>query len=202
MSITWGEVKSQVRALMDEYSSRGALLPTTKVADVVKKMEQLVNEAQYDLATTKAFIPALYTFTRTLKADPTEYDLPDDFFDLYYFEFGPTSGPYYNFYNYRITPNGKVVVDKELYPYTVRMHYKKTPTKLALTGNPTDDALTFEINDDAVRIMPYYIAGNVLISERDSANGTIRLNQYYDKRNELISNEQRYKATILSRAEW
>ncbi|MHB8916536.1 MAG: hypothetical protein ACYC4H_00800 [Desulfocucumaceae bacterium] len=61
MTITYGELKSQVRSLMDEYSSRGTLLPTTKVADLLNKISFFVNPILFDLANTTGKLAAVKT---------------------------------------------------------------------------------------------------------------------------------------------
>jgi hypothetical protein len=61
--LNWGELKNQVRALLNQLSNRGALLPTTKVADLLKKIEYFINPVLYDLASTTGKIPEVFYIT-------------------------------------------------------------------------------------------------------------------------------------------
>lgn len=58
--MNYGQFKRQVRARIDELSSRGVDLPANKVADLVKKSDQFVNATIYDLATSTAKRPAVF----------------------------------------------------------------------------------------------------------------------------------------------
>lgn len=59
----WIEVKNQIRALMDELSSRGAILAGIKVADILLKARYFVNPVLYDLATTTAKLAKTKNYT-------------------------------------------------------------------------------------------------------------------------------------------
>jgi len=50
--MNWLEVKNQMRASLDELSSRGAIIPNVKVADILAKAKYFVNPIIYDLAST------------------------------------------------------------------------------------------------------------------------------------------------------
>ena len=50
----WLEVKNQMRASMDELSSRGVTLANIKVADILAKAKYFVNPILYDLASSTA----------------------------------------------------------------------------------------------------------------------------------------------------
>ena len=58
--MNYGELKRHVRALIDELSSRGAILPPNKVADLVLKSRYFINDTIYDLATTTAKLPEVF----------------------------------------------------------------------------------------------------------------------------------------------
>lgn len=63
MPITYGQTKNDVLKLIDNYSSRGAPLSASKVADYVMKIQSLINATIYDLASTTAKIPAEFAIT-------------------------------------------------------------------------------------------------------------------------------------------
>ena len=60
MAVTYGQIKSDVLKLIDNFSSRGAPLSASKVADYSMKIQSLVNTTIYDLASTTAKIPAIF----------------------------------------------------------------------------------------------------------------------------------------------
>ena len=57
MAITYGQIRKDTLRLLDEFSSRGTVQPSSKVADYNLKIQSLVNAAIYDLASSKAKIP-------------------------------------------------------------------------------------------------------------------------------------------------
>lgn len=72
--MNYGELKTRVLKLIDEYSSRGTVLTKTKIADIIYKIQGLVNSIQMDLASTYAKLPAIYKIVQ----NPIENDLSKD----------------------------------------------------------------------------------------------------------------------------
>ena len=58
MTMTWLQTKRSTQAFLDELSSRGTLLPTTKVADLIMKLKYYVNPGAYELASTSGKLGA------------------------------------------------------------------------------------------------------------------------------------------------
>jgi len=61
--VNYEQFKAHVLKLLDEYSSRGAVQGSIKTADQIFKAQDFVNDALYDLASTTAKIPAVFTIT-------------------------------------------------------------------------------------------------------------------------------------------
>lgn len=58
--MNYGQAKNTALRLMDEYSSRGAILAPNKTADIRYKFQEAANDAIYDLAQTTGRLPATY----------------------------------------------------------------------------------------------------------------------------------------------
>ena len=72
--MNWGELKSSVRALIDELSSRGALLPNIKVADILMKLKYFINPVLYELAQTTGRLAAVQYVTLNPVLNTLAYD--------------------------------------------------------------------------------------------------------------------------------
>lgn len=107
-----------------------------------------------------------------------EYSLPSDFLSLSHVMAKRGYGEYVPFTDYSIRPDKKVVINRYYAPAEFALHYHKKPTALTFAGTGADDNLTFEVNDDAVQIMPLGIAGRILVSEDEEGKGVILLNDY------------------------
>jgi len=74
MAITYGAIRTSTLRLLDEYSSRGTVQVPSKVADYGFKIQQLVNESIYELASTTAKLPK----TILIPHNPVKNTLSDD----------------------------------------------------------------------------------------------------------------------------
>lgn len=72
--ITYGQIRSSTLKLLDEWSSRGAIQAAKKVADYGFKIQQIVNESIYELASTTAKLPK----TLIIPHNPIKNSLSDD----------------------------------------------------------------------------------------------------------------------------
>ena len=59
----WSELRYAVRATIDELSSRGTILPTTKVADLQMKLKYYINPLLFELASTTGKLGATKNYT-------------------------------------------------------------------------------------------------------------------------------------------
>lgn len=117
------------------------------------------------------------------------YDLPSDFLQLNYIEARKGTGQYKDFKDYRLRPDNKIAFNRYIAPAEFIVHYWRKSTNLTFTGTSADDDLVIDARDDAAEIMPLAIAGQVLISEKDEARGTLLLNQYEAKKVNLLLNQ-------------
>ena len=74
MPITYGQIRNSVLKLLDDYSSRGNILAPIKTADYGFKIQQIVNESIYELASTTAKLPK----TLLIPHNPIKNTLADD----------------------------------------------------------------------------------------------------------------------------
>ena len=74
MPINYGQIRSATLKLLDEWSSRGAIQAAKKVADYGFKIQQIVNESIYELASTTAKLPK----TLLIPHNPIKNSLSDD----------------------------------------------------------------------------------------------------------------------------
>jgi len=204
MAVTYGDIRKQTLRLLDEYSSRGAIVTSiTKIGDIKLKIQGLINDAQYDLAKTKAKIPKVYTFERTAETDATEYDVPADLLEFNYAMVkNSDTERYYHYSSFYSPPTGKIIVSKYLYPFTFDFHYFKRPALVVFTDTDVDDNLTFEVSDDAALIMPYFIVAQILISEGDQTKGWGYLNQYLNMKSDLSGPFYYLGGTIINTTGW
>ena len=72
--VTYGQIRSSALKLLDEWSSRGALQAANKTADYGYKIQQIVNESIYELASTNAKLPATFLIAH----NPVKNTLADD----------------------------------------------------------------------------------------------------------------------------
>lgn len=72
--LQWLEVKNQMRAFMDELTSRGTVIPNIKVADILAKAKLFVNPIIYDLASTTAKLAETQSYTLNPLCNNTSQD--------------------------------------------------------------------------------------------------------------------------------
>lgn len=74
MTTTYGQIRKSTLALIDEFSSRGAVQAPIKVADYNYKIQNVCNESIYELASTTAKLPK----TLLIPHNPIKNTLADD----------------------------------------------------------------------------------------------------------------------------
>lgn len=192
--MNYGQIKNATLKLVDEYSSRGAVQGATKIADLTLKIQDVVNDAYYDLASTVAKIDAVQVIDRTLQDSLVEYSLATDFMDINYLAFKLDNGEYQETSTYQIIPGNKIVLPSSGVVY--HLFYYKKPTLLVFgSDNVVNDAQTLELSEEAIRLIPYYAAGTLMSSEGDSTKGSSLTAQYYSKKNN-ITQKKRAKRII------
>ena len=121
-------------------------------------------------------------------SDWVMYDMPTDFFKLNFVEAKKPTRQYQNYTTYRFRPDKKIFINSYDAPLDVLCHYWRKPTLLTYSGvTATDDLLVVDVLDDAsARVIPYFCAGQVLISEGNTGNGTLLLNIYESRKSNFI----------------
>lgn len=132
-----------------------------------------------------------------------EYDLPSDFLQIDHVMVKRDSRQYVPFTDFRQRPDNKIAINRYIAPAEVLIHYWRMPKVLEFTGvEATDNTLTFEVIEEAARIMPYFVAGQIKLSENDTTNGLTLLNLYEAKKAALTSNTGNYSATVFNIYGW
>ena len=117
------------------------------------------------------------------------YDMPANFHKLNFVEARKPTRQYSNYTTYKLRPDKKIAINSYDAPLNLLAHYWRKPTLLTYSGvTATDDLLTVDVFDDtAGRIIPYFCAGQILISEGDTGRGTLLLNIYESRKNTIIN---------------
>lgn len=152
------EMKMKVYTLIEEYNENADEL--TDDEDLAMKMNGVINQVQNELARYKKI--DAYKQMEVLK--DTLINLTDIDTNIYQLNVikGVSSEPIGN----RIIFNEDGVAD---------IYYFKYPTQI---NSETTDDYKFELDRDALEIMPYGVAGDLLKSDVSSDYGTVYSNRY------------------------
>lgn len=171
--MTLEEMKTKVYSLIEEYNEDSDTL--TDDTDLSTKMNSVINQIQNELCRFKK-INAYKNMEIKKNQEITLQDIDS------------------NIYQLNIIKN----IDYELYGDTIHFNedgtakilYYKYPKQI---NNETDDSYKFELSNDALEIMPYGVAGDLLKSDVSSSYGRIYSDRYaqmiqqLDPRNSLGS---------------
>jgi hypothetical protein len=130
-----------------------------------------------------------------------EYDFPSDFLKFDKIMSKSDTRQYTQLSsNYQLRPDRKIAINKYIAPAEILIHYWRKPKMLVSVNNEvTDEAQVLDINDDAARIIPYYVAGQIRLSEGELTTGLTLVNQYEAKKtSSLVGNDNGYAANILT----
>lgn len=156
-----------------------------------------------------------YTFQTVTDIQPHkphfEYDLPADFLKLDTVMTKRDTRQYVPYINFILRSDKKIAFNRyDVGEYLI--HYWRMPTFFTFTGTESvDDAQTFGIDvansiyrveDEAALIIPYYAAGQVLMSESDLSKGIALLNMYEQKKVNLTGNNLGYTGSVLNIYGW
>ena len=169
------EMKEKIYRLIEELSDDTSE-KLTDDPDYQKKINTCINIIQNELARIKK-IPA------KLEYDTTEnhiYKFPDSMYQIYRI---PEC-------RYEMFEN-EVHFDEE-YNGNVSIYYYKYPTPI--TEETKDDEYEFELSQDALEIMPFGVAGDMLKSDPSTEYGITYSNRYNELKQMLDS---RYNNGII-----
>lgn len=162
--MTLKEMKEKVLGMIEELNPNSALL--TDDPDIATKFNDVTNQIMYELARMKK-IPK-YVEMAVTKGDMVEFaDIAQECgYEIY--QIGLVSGV-----NFSSKANGTVlkiledgVAEIDVFVYPERITSK------------TKDTYEFELSADALEIMPYGIAGDLLKSDVSTEYGTIYSTRY------------------------
>jgi len=116
-------------------------------------------------------------------SDWVAYDLPDNFFKLNFIEARKPTRQYANYQNYRLRPDKKILFNTYDSPLNLILHFWRKPILLSYSGVLNiDDQLILDISDEAARLVPYFCAGKIFLTEGDETKGTLLVNIYESRK--------------------
>lgn len=141
-----------------------------------------------------------------------EYALPSDFLQLDNIMIKKETRQYISYVNYILRSDKKIALNRYDAPAEFMLHYWRYPTLFTYTGvEATDDAMvygidtvnsTYRVSDDAALVIPFYVAGHVLLSEGNPQGGITLLNVYETKKTTLVTNLINYQGAIFNATGW
>ena len=178
--MTLKEMKEKVLGMIEELNPNSALL--TDDPDIATKFNDVTNQIMYELARMKK-IPK-YVEMEVTKGDMVEFaDIEQECgYEIY--QIGLVSGV-----NFSPKANGTVL--KMLESGTAEIDVFVYPERITAK---TKDTYEFELSADALEIMPYGIAGDLLKSDVSTEYGTIYSTRYESMLQRL---DPRYQMTSI-----
>lgn len=165
---TYKEMKQKVLSLIEEYNPGSEYL--TDDPDIAGKFYAVTNQVMYELARMKK-IPK-YVEIAVTEGDLITFENIEEECGYEVYQLGTVAGV-----NYIPKANGTVL--KILESGTAELDVFVYPEKIT---DKTNDNYEFELSADAVEIMPYGIAADLLKSDVSSSYGKI----YSDRYQELL----------------
>ncbi|MBO5006985.1 MAG: hypothetical protein J6C89_06025 [Clostridia bacterium] len=173
------EMKKKALALIEELNPDSKLL--TDDPDISAKINEVVNQIMYDLARVKKI--SKYVELEVHKGDLIDFEMlaGESGYEIY--QIGTVGGV-----NFSPRANGTIL--KMLEDGTAEIDVFVYPERI--TEKTKDSAYEFELSDDALEIMPYGIAADLLASDVSANYGNVYLQRYEAKKQML---DPRYKMT-------
>lgn len=165
--MTLEEMKLKVYSIIEEYSEDADDL--TEDEDLAAKMNSCINMIMNEMSRLKK-IDAYTTVEVTEDQNSALTDLASDLYQL-----NLIRGV-----EYEIIGN-RVIFSED---GTAEIYYYKYPTQIT---NETEDSYSFELDTEALEIMPYGVAGLLLASDVSNNYGQIYTNLYKEKISQLDS---------------
>lgn len=165
--MTLEEMKLKTYSLIEEYSEEADNL--TEDEDLATKMNSCINIIMNEMSRFKKI--TAYDTLEVKEGDNLAFsDIASDMYQL-----NMITGVDYH------TIQDRVIFDET---GTAQIYYYKYPEQIT---EETEDDYTFELDTDALEIMPYGIAGLLLASDVSNNYGQIYTNLYRDKISQLDS---------------
>jgi hypothetical protein len=178
--MTLKEMKEKVLGMIEELNPNSALL--TDDPDIATKFNDVTNQIMYELARMKK-IPK-YVEMAVTKGDMVEFADIEQKCGYEIYQIGVVSGV-----NFSSKANGTVL--KILEDGVAEIDVFVYPERIT---SQTKDSYEFELSADALEIMPYGIAGDLLKSDVSTEYGTIYSTRYESMLQRL---DPRYQMTSI-----
>lgn len=163
--MTLEEMKQKVYSLIEEYSEDAEEL--TEDEDLALKMNSVINQIQNELARMKKIEE--YTTLDGSEGDVIDFSSVDS-----------------NLYQLNIVRGVDCEIIGQKIKFneagTAEVYYYKYPTQI---NADTDDSQELDLSIDALEIMPYGVAADLLKSDVSSNYGQIYADRYREMKNEL-----------------
>ena len=165
--MTLKEMKQKTLRLIEEINEGDSYL--TDDPDISAKINDVINQIQNELSRLKK-IPAKTVEEIT---DEKTYTMSDDMYQV----FKITGSPTFDII-------GKDIIFPDDFEGEVTIYYYKYPERITDT---TEDSYEFELSADALEIMPYGVAADLLKSDVSNAYGNVYSQRYEQMKQQLDS---------------
>lgn len=177
--MTLKEIKTKTLAMIEEVNADSELL--TDDPDIASKINGVINQIMFELARLKKI--AKYAEMDVTKGDLITFEDIGKVVGYDVYQLGTVSGVDHTYKAngtvLKILENGTVEIDCFVYPEAIT--------------DKTKDSYEFELSQDALEIMPYGVAADLLKSDISSEYGAIYASRYesmiqrLDPRNHMTS---------------
>lgn len=173
-------MKKKVLALIEELNPNSELL--TDDPDIAAKMEDVITQIMFELARFKK-IPD-YVELEVNEGDLIRFEDITDESDYEVYQLDMVRG-----INYEFKAQGTII--KCLESGTAEIEYFRYPTRIT---DKNRAKYKFELSEDALEIMPYGVAGDLLKSDISADYGRI-YSERYEQMKQLL--DPRYKMDMI-----
>lgn len=179
--MTLKEMKTKVLGLIEELNPENKKL--TEDPDIATKINDVINQIMFELARMKK-IPK-YVEMEVSAGDIIEFADIEAAVGYEIYQLGSVCGVSY-------TPKGNGTILKILESGTAEIDCFVYPERIT---EKTNDSYEFELSPDALEIMPYGVAGDLLKSDISAEYGAIYSNRYESMLQRL---DPRYQTTMIT----
>jgi hypothetical protein len=162
--MTLKEMKKKVLGMIEELNPNNALL--TDDVDISTKINDVINQVMFEVARMKKMPD--YVEIEVKAGDLVRFEDIADATGYEVYQLNTVSG-----IDYELKADGTII--KVLADGTAEIDYFKYPESIT---EKTADSYEFELSADALEIIPYGVAGDLLKSDVSASYGQIYSNRY------------------------
>lgn len=183
-----GEAKTRALSLMAEYSISGVVIPASRNADYLNRMNRFADDSQMEIS-DKIGINSSYTLQQAGSSQEgyNRYPLPDDFKENRFVNLNNVRSS-----GYRIE-NGILLIPKH-FDGVIEHFYYKNPQEITAS---TPDSYEFEVERHTHRLIPYYMGGMAIHDENVQIADRL-LNIYYSNLQKVFKKNDDFPNEILT----